>query len=270
MVGSTLRRQLASYFFKAHNRPVQRACYLAGLSRSSWYYTPEQSERESLVAKALLDLAERKPTRGFDYLYSLLKNEGRPWSRSLVLRVYRKLGLKLKVRHKRSVTPTEDRQPMQALTAVNEVWACDFLSDALSDGRKMRVVSLMDEYSRQSLRAEASISFPAARLCRILDEVAEERGCYPKCLRTDNGPEFLSKALAVWCAAHGVYHHRIQPGRPMENGRIERLNRTIREDVLDFWTFKSMAEVNEHLGGFRQEYSKPPKHFFHLRPPGLR
>ncbi len=244
----------------AHNRPIQRACDLAGISRSTWYYTSQQSEREQKVSNKLKELAERKPTRGFDFMYSSLKNEGYPWSRSLVLRVYRKLGLRLKVRKKRSITPTEDRRPMQNLTSRNEVWACDFLTDALNDGRMIRVMVTMDEYSREALGVEAGISFPANRVCRTLDEIAEVRGGYPKCLRSDNGPEFLSKAIETWCEAHNVYHHRIQPGRPMENGRIERLNRTIREDVLDYWKFNSLSQVNKYLTQWQEEYNEYHPH----------
>lgn len=253
MVGSASRRKLASYFVMAHNRPIQRACDLAGMSRSSWYYMSKHSEREAQVVNALKSFAERKPTRGFDYMYSGLKNEGCPWSRSLVLRVYRKLGLRLKVRKKRSITPTEDRRPIEKLTSRNEVWACDFLSDVLSDGRVIRVIVIMDEYSREALRVEAGISFPANRVCRALDKIAEVRGGYPKCLCSDNGPEFLSKAIEIWCEAHNVYHHRIQPGRSMENGRIEQLKRTIREDVLYYWKFNSLSQVNKHLKQWQQE-----------------
>ncbi len=149
---------------------------------------------------------------------------------------------------------------MTRLRERDEVWACDFLSDALADGRTARVIAVIDEYSRESLALEASRSYPSARVCRILDRVAERRGTYPKMLRTDNGPEFVAGALAEWCEAHGVRHVRITPGRPMENGRVERFNRTVREDVLDFWQFASFTDLNAHLVAWRTSYNATHPH----------
>ena len=149
---------------------------------------------------------------------------------------------------------------MTALSARDEVWACDFTSDALTDGRAARVIGVTDEFSRECLVLEAAISYPAARVCRILDAVAEERGGYPSCLRTDNGPEFIARDLAAWCERHGVHHHRITPGRPMENGRVERFNRTVREDVLDFWAFASLRSLNGELAIWRERYNRTHPH----------
>lgn len=259
-MSSRARRRLASYFHDAHARPIARACALAGISRATYYYRSRQPERDAEVAEALRVLAREHPTRGFDNYYARLRAAGRPWARSRVLRVYRALGLKHRARRKRTITPTEDRRPMAALSSCDEVWACDFLSDALTDGRSARVVAVMDEYSRECLVAEASVSYPATRVCRLLDAVAEERGAYPTALRTDNGPEFVSAALAEWCADNGVHHHRIEPGRPMDNGRIERLNRSLREDVLDFWTFESLRTLNGELSAWRERYNGTHPH----------
>lgn len=260
MVGSVEKRRLASYFHEVHERPVKRCCDLSGISRASWYYNGNRPQRDKEVEAALRKLSENHPTRGFDNYYARLREAGHRWGRSRVLRIYRSLGLRRQARSKRKVIPSEDRKPMAQLTQRNEVWALDFLSDALSDGRTARVLAIMDEYSREALGVEASISYPGQRVCRVLDRLAEQRGAYPQALRTDNGPEFMSKALAVWCEANGVYHQRINPGRPMENGRIERLNRTIREDVLDFWQFASFGELNEHLKEWKKTYNKTHPH----------
>ena len=261
MVGSQAKRQLASYFHEVHARSIARACALAGLSRASWYYRSRQGERDAVVAEALTSLAEEFPTRGFDNYFARLRTSGHRWARSRVLRVYRQLGLTRRVRPKRRVTPTEDRRPMQQLSACDEVWACDFLSDALTDGRSARVIAVMDEYSRECLTVEASVSYPATRVCRVLDCIVEERaGRYPACLRTDNGPEFVANAIQKWCEEHGVHHHRIEPGRPMDNGRIERLNRTIRADVLDFWAFDSLRSLNDELDRWRTQYNELHPH----------
>ncbi len=260
MVGSTAKRRSASYFREAHDRPVERACALAGLSRSSWYYRPRRGARDAEVARALRQLAAEHPARGFDNYYARLRAAGHTWSRSRVLRIYRMLGLKHRPRRKRHITPTEDRRPMAELSRRDEVWACDFLTDALADGRSVRVIAVMDEYSRECLAVEASVSYPSTRVCRLLDGVAEVRGTHPACLRTDNGPEFVAGALAAWSEGHEVHHHRIAPGRPMDDGRVERLNRTLREDVLDYWSFGSLGELNEGLVAWRGRYNATHPH----------
>ncbi len=260
MVGSRARRKLASYFREAHARPVSRACALASISRATWYYRTRLPERDGELIAALRALAHEHPARGFDNYYARLRAAGHVWGRKRCLRVYRRLGLRRRTRRKRHVTPTEDRRPMAALSRRDEVWACDFPCDGLTDGRPARVIAVVDEYSRECLASEAAISYPAQRVCRVLDRVAGQRGGYPEVLRTDNGPEFVSTASAAWCEHHGVHHHRITPGRPMDDGRVERLDRAIREDVLDFWMFTSFSELNAELANWRGRYNATHPH----------
>ena len=248
---------MAGYLRRTYSVSIARACRLAALARSSWYYRSRLDDAE--VEAALRDLAARYPRRGFDNYYARLKAAGEPWARSRVLRVYRALGLRHRKPRGRRL-PVGERAPMPELTGRDQVWACDFMSDALSDGRTARVVCVIDEFSREGLRVEAALSYPAERLCRVLDEVAEARGGYPQALRTDNGPEFTAAATAAWCERHGVRHVRIRPGRPMENGRVERFNRSVREDVLAAGLHASFSGLNASLAAWRCDYNATHPH----------
>jgi putative transposase len=118
----------------------------------------------------------------------------------------------------------------------------DFMSDALSTGRKLRVLNIMDDCTRESLAAYADFSIPAEKVVTVLQDIIAERGI-PDQIRVDNGPEFLSKVFTNWCNKKGIEIKFIQPGRPMQNGYIERLNRTFREDILDAYQFETLEQV---------------------------
>jgi putative transposase len=118
----------------------------------------------------------------------------------------------------------------------------DFMSDALECGRKFRTLNVLDDFNRESLAIEIDFSLPAERVIRVLEQVAMVRG-YPVFIRVDNGPELISQRLLEWAQKHGVTINHIQPGKPAQNGYIERFNRTYREDVLDQYGFRDLDEV---------------------------
>jgi len=193
------------------------------------------------VIEKLRSLANAYPTRGFDDYYGKIRNEGLPWNRKRVLRVYRSLKLGLRRKHKRRL-PARIKQPLQQATAPNKSYSMDFLSDALSSRRKIRVLNIMDDCTRESLAVYADFSIAAQKVVEVLDHIVKERG-RPQQIRVDNGPEFISKVLTGWCGNNGITIQYIQPGKPMQNGYIERLNRTFREDVLDAYEFDSLEEL---------------------------
>jgi putative transposase len=118
----------------------------------------------------------------------------------------------------------------------------NFMSDALANGRKLRTLNVLDDFNRESLSIEIDYSLPTERLIRVLDQIAEWRG-YPTYIRVDNGPELISHCLLEWGLKHAVNINHIKPGKPAQNGYIERFNRTYREDVLDQYWFKDLQEV---------------------------
>lgn len=141
------------------------------------------------------------------------------------------------------------------------------MSDALSDGRKFRVLNIIDDFNRESLAVEVGTSLPARRVERVLDAIVEERGL-PANIRSDNGPEFISAVMEQWCEMNKVSWQYIQPGRPMQNAYIERKNGSMRRELLDVYAFDSIKEVRALSAQWRHDYNheRPHKSLGYLSP----
>jgi len=150
---------------------------------------------------------------------------------------------------------------------MNECWSADFMSDALWDGPRFRTFNVVDDFNREALTIVIDFNLPAQRIVRELDQIAAARG-YPLKLRIDNGPEFIAVALAEWAEEHDVTLEFIKPGKPMQNGFIERFNRSYREAVLDMFVFQSLEEVREQTEKWLKEYNeeRPHESLGHLTP----
>lgn len=220
----------------------RRACRAVGLSRAAWYRPPGEARiRDATVIDALNGLVAQHSRWGFWKCYDRLRLDGPRWNHKKLWRVYRALGLNLPRRSMRRVPP-RFRQPLAAPPGVNQVWAVDFMHDALYGGRRFRTLNVLDEGNREGLTIEVGTSLPAARVIRVLDQLTTIYG-RPEALRLDNGPEITSVLFTEWCAARGIGLKYIQPGHPAQNAFIERFNRTFREEVLDAYLFESVAEV---------------------------
>ncbi|WP_119072106.1 DDE-type integrase/transposase/recombinase [Aggregatilinea lenta] len=135
-------------------------------------------------------LVEHHRRWGFDKMMDWLRGHGFEWNHKRVYRVYREMGLNRRIKPKKRL-PTRHPQPLAQPTAANRVWSMDFMSDSLTDGRAIRTLNLIDDFNREALYIEVDTSLPAARVIRVLDQVAAERG-YPRAIRSDNGPEFIA------------------------------------------------------------------------------
>lgn len=225
-----------------HQLPVRRACRAVGLSRTAWYRRPAAPAiRDGAVMTALLAIVEQQNRWGFWKCFDRLRLDGQPWNHKRVHRVYCALRLNLPRRTKRRV-PTRLRQPLVAPTALNGIWALDFMQDALYGGRPFRTLNVLDEANREALAIEIGTSIPAARVVRVLEQLVLLYG-RPTGLRMDNGPELTAQVFTDWCQQQGLVLHYIQPGKPDQNAFIERFNRTYREEVLDAYVFASVREV---------------------------
>lgn len=236
--------------------PVKRACNVVGLTRSMWYYQTKRNDRE--VIDKLSELAGSHPTRGFDEYYKRIRREGHKWNRKRVLRVYRDMKLKLRRKHKKRITGRIKR-PLEAPAVLNQCWSMDFMSDVLSDGRKVRVFNVMDDCNREVLAMDAGLNYPAKKVVETLGQLEEEIGL-PKTIRCDNGPEFISKTLGTWCKSKRVELMFIQPGRPMQNGYMERLNRFYREDILDAYWFNDLHQLRNLTDKWIKDYNNEHPH----------
>lgn len=246
---------MSSYLREKYSISVRRACKVISLHRSMWYYEKKKDDKE--VMDKLSQLAEQLPTRGFDEYYGRIRLEGIKWNRKRVLRVYRKMRLGLRRKYKKRL-PRRVKEPLQLPDRPNQSWSMDFMSDALMDGRKIRVLNIMDDFNREMLAIEIGLSIPAQRVVRVLKRLEEQRGL-PKKIRVDNGPEFIAKAFKEYCEQK-IRIQYIQPGKPVQNAYIERLNRLFREDVLDAYWFEDLEQVSMLAEDWRQDYNRNHPH----------
>ncbi len=206
----------------------------------------------------LQQYAELYPTRGFDDYFGKIRNEGLIWNRKRVLRVYRSLQMKLRCKHKKRL-PARVKELLAEPSQLNQTWSLDFMSDALTNGRRIRIFKAMDDGSRESLAAHADYSISAEKVITILQRVAAQRGL-PQQIRVDNGLEFISKAFNGWCNQNNIIIKYIQPGKPTQNAYIERLNRLFREDVLNAYLFDSLGQVRILADKWMDEYNNLHPH----------
>jgi putative transposase len=238
-----------------HGISVRQACRAARLARSA-FYAPRRPRDDGAVIAAIQAYVQENPRHGFDKLYPALRPQG--FGKCRLYRVYKALRLNLKRKGKRRL-PARVKAPLLIPQRPNECWSADFMSDALWSGRRFRTFNVMDDFNREALTIQIDTSLPAKRIVRALDELIELRG-KPAALRLDNGPELISEALEKWAKRHGVQRRFIQPGRPMQNGLIERFNRTYREEVLDCYVFETLEEVRGMTSEWMIRYNELRPH----------
>jgi len=211
-------------------------------------------------------LTTKHPAIGFWQCCYRLWNKDHWWNHKRIYRVYTDMKLNIRRRAKKRL-PERVKQPLSIPTAPNQVWSIDFMSDSLVDGRKFRLLNIIDDFNRESLAMEVDTSLPSLRVIRVLEKLIRERGC-PANLRCDNGPEFISHKLEEWCSEKKISLLFIQPGRPMQNAYIERNNGSIRRELLNAYLFNSLAEVRMLSEEWRQDYNteRPHKSLGYLSP----
>ena len=255
-LGPATKRQLTQELVQEKKVPVSRACKLLSLTRSQFYYRSKKDDKD--VIEALQELAFKHPSYGFRKLFAYLRRSGKAWNHKRVYRVYKLLKLNRKRRGKRRL-PARVKQPLTQQSLINQSWSMDFMSDSMVGNRKFRTLNVMDDCSREVLAIEIDTSLSSKRVIRTLERIIEQRGM-PATIRTDNGPEFTSKDLELWSLDKGINIQFIQPGKPMQNGYIERFNRLYREAVLDAYLFFDLSEVRILTDEWIEEYNNKRPH----------
>lgn len=188
--------------------------------------------RDEQVISALQQAAECYPRYGFSKLFQILRRQGYGWNHKRVHRIYCLLKLNFRRKGKQRL-PARTPPPLVSPETLNQSWSVDFMHDALTCSRRFRTFNVVDDYNREALAIEIDLNIPAQRVIRVPDRLVANRGCSQK-LRMDNGPEFISLALAEWAENRAVTLEFIKPGKPTQNAYIERFNRTYRTEILDF------------------------------------
>ena len=233
----------------------RRACRLLLVPVSSYRYKPRRNNdglRERLVA-----LAREKPRFGYRRLHVLLEREGRQVNHKRVHRVYREAGLALRRKKRKHCVRTS--APLGIYTEPNQEWALDFVHDVTASGRSIRVLNVIDAYTRESLAMEVDTSFAGLRVTRVLDQIIAERGL-PRAIRCDNGPELTSRHFLAWALDRKIDLIHIQPGKPTQNGYVESFNGKLREECLRVNWFQNLFEARRIIANWRHDYNERRPH----------
>lgn len=238
----------------AHGLSIRQACALAGLARRRYAVTDNaRSPADTALLGQLQQLVERHPGWGFWKHYHRLRKDGVVVNHKRLWRLYQHAGLQLPQRRKRAL-PEREPQPLPVAEQANACWSLDFISDALTDGRRFRVLNVLDDFSRRLLGQDIDFSLPARRVIQLLDRLVEAHG-RPQQLHYDNGPEFIAHELRDWCAAQAVHLHWIDPGKPTQNAFVERFHRSFRGEVLDAELFPSLRHVRQRCADWQHDYN---------------
>ena len=221
-----------------------------------FYYS--SSRDDSAVEAKLRWYAEHYPSRGFREYFQRIRKEGFVWNHKRVRRVYLKLNMNKRKKLKRRIPNPEKQVLLQPINA-NITWSIDFMEDRLENGRKFRTFNVIDDYNREALSIYSSYSFPSEKVVELLGQIIDWRG-KPEAIRSDNGTEFTAKAFEAFCFKYGIKHLKSQKGKPMQNGYIERFNRTYREDVLDMNIFENIKQVQILTELFIEDYNHKHPH----------
>jgi putative transposase len=250
----------------------RRACRLVGLSRDSFRNPPMASEQTQALRCRIVDIAHQRRRFGYRRVHDLLRRDFPGVNHKRVYRLYREANLAVRKR-KKSKRPLNERVPLQLAKAVNEVWSMDFVSDSLSNGRRLKYLTVADDFSHECVDIAVDFGISGEYVTRLLDRAAVFRG-YPDMVRTDNGPEFTSRVFMAWAQTHGIRHILIQPGRPMQNGYIESFNGKFRDEHLNESWFETLQQARNAASIWKQDYNQvrphssvgriPPAEFAHL------
>jgi putative transposase len=236
----------------------RRACRLVGLARSTLHYEKRQSLEDDVLQARIIELAHERRRFGYRRIHALMRREGHEINHKRTYRLYREANLAVR-RRKRRKGVAVPRESLTLPLERNAVWSMDFVFDALSNGRRLKVLTIVDDCTKELVDLVADSSISGHYVTRVLDRAARFRG-YPQAIRTDQGPEFTGKALDQWAYEHGVELKLIQAGKPTQNAFIESFNGKLRDECLNEHWFKSLDHARAILNNWRQDYNEQRPH----------
>ena len=236
----------------------RRACRLVGIGRSTARYRGRARADEARLRQRLRELAVERPRFGYRRLHALLQREGVAVNHKRVERLSREEGLAVRKRRRKRAARDGRGCPTRP-AAPNEQWALDFLSDALARGRRIRLLTVEDVFTREALAVELDTSLPGRRVAQVLDRVVGQRGA-PKEIVLDNGPELTGKALDRWAHERGVRLRFIDPGKPVQNAFVESFHGRFRDECLDRHWFLSLVDARRTVEAWRIDYNRERPH----------
>lgn len=236
----------------------RRACALAGVYRSTLRYESRPSAETKALTERIVELAQERRRFGYRRIHALLRREGHEVNHKRVYRLYSAANLAVKRRRRRKGVMVS-RELLALPMRRNEVWSMDFVMDALADRRRIKILTVVDDCTKEAVDLAVDFGISGHYVTRILDQAARFRG-YPKAIRTDQGPEFTGRALDQWAYQHGVELKLIQPGKPTQNAFIESFNGRFRDECLNEHWFHTLGHARAVIQQWRTDYNECRPH----------
>lgn len=257
MVTPELKEQSVVYTVQTYKIAHARACRLFNCSRQKKYYKHKMPEKDKQVLEAIKAVigCSRK---GRNKVIPMVQKKHKGIGSSRIRRVYTLYGYSLMKRMKKRIRNHNPNPAFVPLTP-NTEWAIDFMHDSLVCGRPIRALNILDPFNRECKGIFIHHNIPASKLIEFLERAIESYG-KPASIRTDNGPEFISKDFQLWLKENKITWTPIEAGKPQQNCHVERFNKTVREDLFDAYLFNSITQANELSDIFRYEYNHERPH----------
>ena len=244
-----------------HHMSERHACSLVGLSRDSYRYPSVTSTLNQQLLGCIVQIAHERRRWGYRMIHDVLRPQYPGINHKRIYRLYSQESLAIRKRKK--LKRTGVRVPLVAATVINQTWSMDFVSDAISRpgaiARRIKCLTVADDFSHECVDLTVDFGIGASYVTRLLDRAAQFRG-YPLAVRTDNGPEFISRAFMTWAQKHSIKHLLIQPGSPTQNAYIESFNGTFRDECLDENWFESLQQARTIISNWRTDYNQVRPH----------
>jgi putative transposase len=256
MVSVQARVEQASYAMQ-RGLSQRMTCTLLKISRSNLYYKHKMPEKDAPVIEAMKKLSGMYPRFGYRRIQVFLQRDGIQLGKDRCGRIWSKAGLQVpkKRRRKRAGTTLRPLAP----TARNSVWSYDFVYDACANGQKLKCLTVVDEYTRECLAIDVNGAIRSSRVIDVLSKLMRTHGV-PRYLRSDNGPEFVSKALLEWTSKESLQLALIEPGKPWQNGTNESFNGKFRDECLSMEWFRNRLEAKIVIEDWRKHYNDVRPH----------
>lgn len=257
MVSAPVRRQQVEYARK-RGLSCRRACALLQVARSAMQYQSRVATKDQAVSKRMSELAAQYPRYGYRRIRIFLGRDGHHMSSDRAYRLWRRTGLQIPRRKPRRRAAASRPRPLPA-TAGNHVWAYDFVFDACANNQQLKCLTIVDEWTRESLAIDVAGSIRSDRVIEVLARLVSVHGA-PRYMRSDNGPEFVSAAVLRWLTAENIETAHIAPGKPWQNGTDGSFNGKFRDECLNMEWFRNRSEAVAVIEEWRRHYNEVRPH----------
>src|ERR1039457_2774397 len=265
MVSARVRRQQIAFVCQ-RGRSVRRACALLSVARSTVHYESRLARKDAPAVAVMRELAAQYPRYGYRRIQVFLARRGHAMSADRAHRLWRLHGLQVPRKRPRRRVASGRPRPLPA-TGVGQLWAYDFVFDACANGQQLKCLTVIDEYTRECLAIDVAGSIRSGRVIETLAKLVSVHGA-PRYLRSDNGPEFVSRAILRWLTTENIDTALIDPGKPWQNGMNESFNGKFRDECLSMQWFKNRIDAKIMIEDFRRGYNeqRPHESLGHLSP----